>query len=132
MSAGFTSESTFPCASIGGDDRGIPCLGFGTASLKGEGAVTKISNAIKEGYRMLDTALLYGNQQEVGEAVKKSGIPREEFWITTKVSFFPPGDDSIWMFNANNIVGDEMASLDLSLQLLDMSYVDLCLLHNPW
>ena len=130
MSA-FTPDSSFPCAS--GNESGIiPCLGFGTATLRGDGAVAKIQAAIDEGYRMLDTALLYGNQQEVGEAVKNSGIPREEFWITSKVSFFPPADNQIWMYNANNLVGEELASIDLSLELLDMTYVDLCLIHNPW
>lgn len=129
----YSTESSFPCSSYGGDVRTeIPCLGFGTATLKGDGAVEKIAMAIREGYRMLDTALLYGNHQEVGEAVRDSGVPREEFWITTKVSFFPAGDPSMWMYNANNLVGDEISSLDLSLQQLSMSYVDLCLLHNPW
>jgi 2,5-diketo-D-gluconate reductase A len=125
-------DSSFSCTSSGQESGTIPCLGFGTATLKGDGAVAKIEAAITEGYRMLDTALLYGNQQEVGEAVKNSGIAREDFWITTKVSFFPSGDNTLWMYNANNLVGDELASIDLSLQLLDMTYVDLCLLHNPW
>ena len=92
----------------------------------------KIENAISEGYRMLDTALLYGNQKEVGQAVKNSGVIREKIWITTKISFFPIGNDCLWMYNANNLVGDELSSIELSLQLLDMTYVDLCLLHNPW
>ena len=128
----ITPEHAFPCRCPGIEGGTIPCLGFGTASLKGEGAASKIEMAINEGYRMIDTALLYGNQKEVGEAVKNCKVPREDLWITTKVSFFPPGCDSLWMFNPNNVVGEEMASIDLSLQLLDMTYVDLCLLHNPW
>ena len=123
----FTQDSTFPCSLSH-----IPCLGFGTATLKGPSAVEKIENAISEGYRMLDTALLYGNQKEVGQAVKNSGVIRKKIWITTKVSFFPIGNDCLWMYNANNLVGDELSSIELSLQLLDMTYVDLCLLHNPW
>lgn len=132
--AQFMADSTFMCSNCGNGDQNqtIPCIGFGTANIKGDGAVEKIVEAISEGYRMIDTALLYGNQKEVGEAVRSSGVNRDELWITTKVSFFPQNEPSLWMYNANNLVGEEESSIDLSLQLLNMSYVDLCLLHNPW
>lgn len=106
-------------------------LGLGTAHLKGEDGINAMVEAIRIGYRMLDTALLYGNQSEVGEAIRRSGLSREELWVTTKVSFFPQGDDSLWMYNENNLVGNEASSIDTCLDLLHMTYVDLCLLHNP-
>lgn len=52
-------------------------------------------------------------------------------WITSKVAFFPSHDDTLWMFNANNVKGDEAASIALSLEQLQVDYVDLMLIHNP-
>lgn len=112
----------------------LPSIGFGTASLKGDICTTAVRTAIDSGYRMIDTALLYGNQIEVGQAIKDSNVNRDELWITSKVGFFPPVVDpysKLWMYNDNNIKGQEDASIDLSLQQLGLDYVDLMLIHNP-
>lgn len=68
---------------------------------------------------------------EVGEGIKKSGVPREEIFVTSKVSFFPPNSEGVWMHNANNLKGQETESIDLSLKQLGLDYVDLLLIHNP-
>ena len=109
----------------------MPALGLGTATLKEGRCLAAIDAAFNAGYRLLDTALLYGNQVEVGEAIKLSPLAREEIWITSKVAFFPPESEGVWMHNANNVKGDEAASIALTLQQLQLSHVDLLLVHNP-
>ena len=98
----------------------MPVLGFGVYQISDlnecEQAVT---NAINTGYRLFDTAQIYGNEKAVGNAVTKSGIDRNEFFITTK----------IWITNANyKGVKD---SFKESLLKLQTNYVDLLLLHWP-
>ena len=88
------------------------------------------------GYRLLDTALLYANQVEVGQGLRNSlnahpDLKREDIWVTSKVAFFPPESTDVWMFNANNIKGNEEESINLSLKQLQLDYVDLLLIHNP-
>jgi hypothetical protein len=58
-------------------------------------------------YRLLDTALLYGNQEAVGAGLRKSGVPRDHVWITSKVAFFPSDSEGCWMWDAKNVKGDE-------------------------
>src|ERR1700756_2745967 len=72
----------------------IPALGFGTMTLKEDVGVDMVEAALRLGYRHLDTAQNYGNEREVGEGVRGSGVPREEIFITTKVWFnrLAPGD----------------------------------------
>jgi 2,5-diketo-D-gluconate reductase A len=79
-----------------------------------------VSNAIEVGYRLIDTAQAYGNEQAVGNAIKKSGIPRDQFFVTSKV----------WISNA----GEEKAynSIIESLNNLQMDYIDLMLIHQPF
>jgi diketogulonate reductase-like aldo/keto reductase len=64
---------------------GIPALGFGTFELTGRSAVAAVGHALAVGYRHLDTAAMYGNEAEVGEALAASGVPRDQVWLTTKV-----------------------------------------------
>jgi diketogulonate reductase-like aldo/keto reductase len=109
----------------------IPQIGLGTATLKDEACISAIEFAVSVGYRMFDTALLYGNQVAVGEGIRKSGLSRDQVWITSKVGFFPCDSDKVWMYKADNVKGSERGSVDLCLQLLKMDYVDLMLLHNP-
>lgn len=112
----------------------LPSIGFGTASLKGDICTTAVKAAIDIGYRMIDTALLYGNQVEVGQAIKECNVNRDELWITSKVGFFPPvadSNDKLWMYNDNNLKGQEDLSIDLSLQQMGLDYIDLMLIHNP-
>jgi 2,5-diketo-D-gluconate reductase B len=97
----------------------IPIVGFGTMRLKGEEGTQSILSAIRAGYRHLDTAAFYGNEGEVGAAIKASGVAREDIFLTTKV-------------RDNNLKADDFArSLDNSLKLLDLPAVDLLLIHWP-
>ena len=115
---------------VKGQSGDFPPIGLGTANL-GEKTADAVCNALKNGYKLIDAALLYGNQKEVGEGIKKSGLPRNQFQVTTKVGFFPPKSEGVWMFNAANMKGGETKSIDLCLEQLDLEYVDLLLLHNP-
>jgi diketogulonate reductase-like aldo/keto reductase len=97
----------------------VPALGLGTYKLDGRAGEEAISVAISIGYRHLDTAQFYRNEDVVGNAVKRSGINRKEFFIVTKVW---PGD-----FNKRNFV----PNVERSLRLLKSDYIDLLLLHWP-
>ncbi len=95
----------------------MPVLGLGTYSLHGDECINAILSAIKLGYRKFDTATFYGNEKEVGEAIRRSGIPREEFFICTKL--YP------------NEYAHADKAIEESLACLDIGYVDLMLLHHP-
>ena len=95
----------------------MPLLGFGTWQIKGDDAVRATSAALEAGYRHLDTATVYGNEGEVGQALAESGVPREEVFVTTK---FPP-----------NKAGRELDTLKESLEKLRTDHVDLWLIHWP-
>jgi 2,5-diketo-D-gluconate reductase B len=97
----------------------IPIVGFGTMRLKEDAGAQAIESAIRVGYRHLDTAAFYGNEREVGQAMRAAGVPREDIFLTTKV-------------RDNNLKADDFArSLDASLKLLDLPAVDLLLIHWP-
>lgn len=95
----------------------MPVVGLGTYSLHGDECINAILSAIKLGYRKFDTATCYGNEEEVGEAIRRSGVPREEFFICTKL--YP------------NEFGHAEEAIEASLARLDIGYVDLMLLHHP-
>jgi diketogulonate reductase-like aldo/keto reductase len=99
------------------NDTQIPLLGFGTWQITGQDAYDATVTAIKAGYRHIDTAMIYKNEEEVGRAIADSGIPREELFVTTK----------LW----NTDHGDVQAAFDLSLNKLGLDYVDLYLMHWP-
>jgi 2,5-diketo-D-gluconate reductase A len=101
------------------DGHAIPQLGLGTWPLKGEDAAAAVASAIGLGYRHVDTAVRYGNEDGVGEGIRRSGVPREELFVTTKVDGEFQGDDRA------------IAGLEGSLQRLGLEYVDLLLLHWP-
>lgn len=96
----------------------IPQLGFGTYKLT-EGTRDIVLSAIDVGYRHLDTAQMYGNEDAVGEAWAQSGIPREDFFLTTKLD------------NPNHEPDDARRSIERSLRDLKTDYVDLFLIHWP-
>jgi len=97
----------------------IPAIGLGTMTLKEAVAVEVVEQALRGGYRHLDTAQMYGNEREVGEGLRRSEVPREEVFVTTKVA---------WQrFHADDL----RRSVDESLQRLGMPTVDLLLLHWP-
>ena len=95
----------------------MPLIGFGTWRLCGSAGYDAILAALRVGYRHLDTATMYGNEAEVGHALRDSGLDRSEVFITTKL---PPGK-----------AGHERKTLTASLRALGTSYVDLWLVHWP-
>jgi diketogulonate reductase-like aldo/keto reductase len=99
----------------------MPILGFGVFQIADQEECERcVLDAIEVGYRLIDTAQAYGNEEAVGKAIKKCGIPREELFITTKV----------WISNA----GYENAkkSIEESLKKLQLDYLDLVLIHQPF
>ena len=95
----------------------MPINGIGTYNLLDNVAVSSVSEALSRGVRLIDTASIYHNEAEVGEAVRNSGIPREEIFVTTKL--YP------------NQFDDPEKAIDESLERLDIEYIDLMLLHHP-
>ncbi|WP_046181402.1 aldo/keto reductase [Domibacillus tundrae] len=98
----------------------IPILGFGVFQIPGEKTEQAVIDAIKAGYRHIDTAQSYMNETEVGLGVKNSGVAREELFITTK----------IWIENVS--YDGVMNSFQGSLNRLGLNYVDLLLIHQPY
>lgn len=98
----------------------MPILGYGVYQVTPEECERCVLDAISVGYRLIDTAQAYGNEEGVGNAISKCGVPREELFITTKV----------WISNS----GYEKAkqSIEKSLQKLQTSYIDLMLIHQPF
>lgn len=98
----------------------MPVLGYGVYQVDPQECERCVSDAVEAGYRLIDTAQAYGNEEGVGNAVKKSGIKREDFFIVTKV----------WVSNA----GYENAkkSIETSLTKLQTDYIDLLLIHQPF
>jgi len=99
------------------DGVSMPLLGFGTWQATGRRGYAAVLEALRVGYRHLDTATFYGNETEVGRAVRDSGVPRDEVFVTTKM---PPGR-----------AGRERQTLAESLRQLGMDRVDLWLVHWP-
>ncbi|KRK85300.1 oxidoreductase [Loigolactobacillus coryniformis subsp. torquens DSM 20004 = KCTC 3535] len=103
------------------DGNTIPAIGFGTFQIPNDGSTYQaVSAALAAGYRHIDTAAAYFNEAEVGQAIKASGIPRTEIWVTSK----------LWLQD----YGYEPAkkAIDRSLQKLGYDYLDLYLLHQPY
>jgi diketogulonate reductase-like aldo/keto reductase len=95
----------------------MPLLGFGTWQLRGRSAYDSVRAALDVGYRLIDTATMYGNEEHVGRALRDSRLPRAEVFITTKL---PP-----------DAAGRAAQTLDASLRALAVEYVDLWLIHWP-
>lgn len=95
----------------------MPINGIGTYSLQDETCVDAVSEALRRGVRLIDTAYMYHNEESVGQAVRESGIPREEIFVITKL--YP------------NQFSDAPAAIEEALQKLDISYIDMMLLHHP-
>jgi len=95
----------------------MPLLGFGTWQIHGDAAYQAVRDALEAGYRHIDTATMYGNEAEVGRALRDSGVPRDEVFVTTKL---PP-----------ERAGKASATLDASLAALGVDAVDLWLIHWP-
>src|SRR5690606_2988663 len=99
----------------------IPAFGLGTFKVEaGESAYETVLNALLMGYRHIDTAMMYQNEEDVGRAIRASGIPREEIFVTTKV---------VKQYGGN--IEKTKADIDGSLNRLNIGYVDLLLMHWP-
>jgi len=111
-----TMTKAIPTVALpGGVD--MPVVGFGTWQITGRRGYDAVRAALDAGYRHIDTATMYDNEKEIGKALRDSGLPREEIFITTKL---PPGR-----------VGREQQTLAASLRALGTEYVDLWLIHWP-
>jgi 2,5-diketo-D-gluconate reductase A len=99
--------------------RSIPQLGFGVFQIEPKDTAEAVSTALRAGYRHIDTAEMYGNEREVGEAVAKSGLDRADIFVTSKLS------------NDAHLPEDARLAFELSLQELGFDYVDLFLIHWP-
>lgn len=95
----------------------MPIVGLGTYSLHGNVCVNSIKAALASGFRKIDTAHMYGNEEEVGQGVRESGIPREEIFVATKL--YP------------NQFSNPEAAIEECLRKLNIGYIDLMLLHHP-
>ena len=96
----------------------MPVLGLGVYK-SGENTKQAVLDALEAGYRHIDVASVYGNENEVGQAIRESGIPREEIFVTTK------------LWNDDMRAGTQKEAFEKSLERLQMDYVDLYLLHWP-
>ncbi|MFZ1301295.1 MAG: aldo/keto reductase [Candidatus Microsaccharimonas sp.] len=98
----------------------MPLLGFGVFQMSNEEAEESVLKAIQAGYRLIDTATSYANEEAVGRAIAKSGVPREELFITSK----------LWISDAS----EEKAKIGVqrSLEKLGLDYIDLYLIHQPF
>lgn len=101
------------------DGTAIPAIGFGTSQMTKKVTADAVAAALHAGYRHIDTARKYGSEPAVGEAIRAAGVPREEIFLTTKVSH-------------ENLRPDDFAqSVDDSLDALGVDYIDLLLVHWP-
>ncbi len=99
------------------DGRSIPQLGFGVWQITGGKTVPTVLTALEAGYRHIDTAAAYGNERGVGQAIRESGVPRDELFVTTKLD--------------TTDMGRARAALEDSLNALGLDHVDLYLIHWP-
>lgn len=95
----------------------IPAIGLGTWQSSESATRDAVKHALQHGYRHIDTALNYGNEQEVGEGIRASGVPRDQIWVTTKL-------DNHWHHRVRE-------GLEASLSALGLDYLDLYLVHFP-
>ena len=113
------SSNSVPLITLNNGQK-IPQLGFGVYCIPPAETEQCVLEALKIGYRHIDTAHMYGNEKEVGSAIKKSGIPRNEIFITSK----------LWVSEYGE--GKTLQAIDKMLKRLDLIYIDLILLHFPF
>lgn len=98
----------------------MPAIGFGVFQILENETEQVVTDAIEVGYRLIDTASAYFNEEQVGSAIRRSGIKREEFFITTK----------LWVQDYE--YDDALRAFDLSMKKLGLDYLDLYLMHKPY
>jgi diketogulonate reductase-like aldo/keto reductase len=119
MSTSASDHSAVPKITLN-NGLAIPQIGLGVwQAAEGAEVETAVRSALDSGYRLIDTAAIYGNEVGVGKAMKASGLPREEIFLTTK------------LWNAHHAYEDALRACDESLQKLDCDYIDLYLIHWP-
>jgi len=112
------SPTPVPTVSLANGTR-IPQLGFGVFQVENEQTEAAVTTALEVGYRSIDTAAVYGNEEGVGAALAKTDVPREELFVTTK------------LWNDDQGYVSTLAAFDTSLRKLGLEYVDMYLIHWP-
>ena len=112
------AENNVPTYTLN-DGNTLPAVGFGTYPLRGEDGIGSLLSALEVGYRLLDTAVNYENEAEVGEALRRSGLPRDQVQVASKL----PG--------RHHAYDEAVASVKGSLERLGLDYLDLHLIHWP-
>jgi len=118
LTGGAAVPSATPSIALN-DENTMPALGLGVAELSDDETERAISTALEMGYRLIDTAAVYGNEAAVGRAIAASGIPRAELFITTKLA------------NADQGITSTQEACKASLERLGLDYLDLYLIHWP-
>jgi 2,5-diketo-D-gluconate reductase A len=114
----MTSAAAIPTVTLN-DENTIPVIGLGVGELSDSETEQAVSTALEAGYRLIDTAAAYGNEQAVGRAIAASGLPRSQLFVTTKLATDDQGYQS------------SQDALKASLERLGLDYVDLYLIHWP-
>ena len=114
----MSTTSSIPTLTLN-DGREIPQLGFGVFQIPPEDTAEAVSRALQVGYRHIDTAEMYGNEQGVGEGIRAAGVDREDVWITSKLN------------NGHHRPDDARRAFEQTLEALGHDYVDLFLIHWP-
>ena len=102
------------------NDVNMPMLGLGTYALHGRECERCVLEALELGYRLFDTAQMYGNERDVGNALRHSGVPREEFFVTTK------------LYRPSVSYAKAKKGIEASLNALQLDFIDLLLIHEPY
>jgi 2,5-diketo-D-gluconate reductase A len=118
LTGGTTEPSSTPSVALN-DENTMPVIGLGVAELSDDETERAVSAALEIGYRLIDTAAVYGNESAVGRAIAASGIPRAELFVTTKLA------------NADQGFTTAQEACQASLDRLSLDYVDLYLIHWP-
>lgn len=115
----FRSETSAVPPIVLNDGNVIPQLGFGVFQVPSDEAFPVVKAALGAGYRSIDTAAIYGNEEGTGRAVRESGLPRDEVFVTTK------------LWNSDQGYDSTLRAFDASLERLGLDYLDLYLIHWP-
>ncbi|MEU8897976.1 aldo/keto reductase [Nocardia sp. NPDC048505] len=115
----FKSETCAIPSIILNDGNVIPQLGFGVFQVPSDEVTDVVANALRAGYRSIDTAAIYANEEGTGRAIRDSGLPRDEVYVTTKLWNSEQGYDST------------LRAFDASMEKLGLDYLDLYLIHWP-